>query len=282
MLERALKLRDDGKYTEAGVCLLKASQDNPEAMYHLSIAYRHGGWGLEKNVELAKLYLDKSANAGFTLAQIQNGTFKGAPITPIERAYCNPSFEAYFELAKEGNEFAQYRLTEYTVKQVVGIWKTFLLCKNAYVCGYFGFAHHNFLCTYNNEAKRLLYIAHEQKCFVYSESLYHSLLYQHDLNRAFKVGIQSRNVHCIENFIGKKYKSNKLSYLLGKWINRSINPRHKSTNEHIRCLEFYRNTIQETKSVVYAWSLCAKQLGVCKDITQMIGRFIWKLKSKDL
>jgi len=275
MLERALKLRDEEKYLQAQSCLLEAAKTNPEAMYHLSLAYRHGGWCLEKNLVLGSLYLNKSARAGFTLAQIENQTFKGVPITPIEKAYYAPKFESYFELAKEGNEFAQYKLINYTFRPQETLIAS-LLHKNAAVCSYFGYLKYLYFLQ---DARELLFIAYKQKCFDHSSVLASILSSYGKHEQALKIAIKSNSKNFIERHVAS---TNKLQYMVGKWINRSVNPRHKSTTEYIKCLEFYRRVIKKIQSVIYSWSLCAKQLGICKDVTQMISQFVWKLKSKDI
>ncbi len=71
--------------------------------------------------------------------------------------------------------------------------------------------------------------------------------------------------------------------MIGKWSKR--NPGGWTDyveHECAKCVKFYDLVIQETRFAIYTWSLYAKQIGICKDVTQMISHFIWKLKSKDI
>lgn len=286
MLKRALYLRDvKEKYNEAGICLLKAAEEgDSEAMFHLSIAYEYGGWGLEMNKKLANEYLNKSAAAGFRLAGVMTRRLTQGNLTPVEQAfnhfYLPPdNYHEFLPLCmnEKEHEFAQFGISLYNV-DIKAILKMPILHKNARVHSYFGAR----LCThkYPIDAKRFLTIAHEQKCFMHSVRLVDILINERNYIKAFKIATETKYV---DKVILLKDKPKELMYKIGKWALKAepthLYDREDIFTERIKCMEFYRFTVQSAQSSILAWSLCAKELGLYKDVTRLISRMVWKLKS---
>lgn len=107
-----------------------AKNNNQEAMFHLAMAYRHGGWKIQKHKGAAKRWFIKLAETGNLIGAIFSDTyhkfkFEFDSCSNYEKGWCyyhgiggvetdyEKSIEFFEKSAEDdNNEFAQHRLAE--------------------------------------------------------------------------------------------------------------------------------------------------------------------------
>lgn len=124
--ELARRYRKEGQIRLALKCLKSCVDHNhPEATFQLGYAYKHGGWGVERNISLTLIYLNKAIELGNEHALVYHYFLYGSDklsTTKLTNAFALGVYHSrclydrvtgfkYFEQsAKQGDEFGQYFL----------------------------------------------------------------------------------------------------------------------------------------------------------------------------
>jgi tetratricopeptide (TPR) repeat protein len=293
MLQRALALRAEGKFKESHACLLQAADaGDMEAMYRVCadwnfcsdrISYGHG-----------------AAKKGYYFASVAfegylNTSTPSVPKTPIEIAYHQTRMlildnvqvgwiEPLRPFVYAGNDLAQ------SIWIVYGCYfdkELALGHKHPYVCSrlgdwYYDKKDYDSACT-------LLQIAHDQGYYEASLTLYCMYVNNKRFAKAFEIVTESRHYNIVHNIISSIEVINRSyeeQYVIGRWRTKIrdgmlLAITQERTNNEVfwpnlqHCMNVYFNSNEHAQNASFCWMLCAKRLGIYKDIARIIGQQIW-------
>jgi tetratricopeptide (TPR) repeat protein len=250
--KQALLLREQGKFDEGRALLEKAAELGYEyALRELCNMYFYGGWGVYKNVSHA---MSKSMQ----LAQISNPRSVDDLHIAMHNGCSTAMGVLALDLLDQDENESGLRLLELSATKG-SAWAYYQLSKHI---------------TCKEKREQYLVKAHAQRMCNASYDLFNLYWKEQKYKQAMDVFEQTIE---IENALNTKFNnivSCESKYFVGRSV-AVLRQEPPLSQLVLDTLPYYKRLYGYVQSATITWLLIAKQLGLYKDVTRIIGKLIF-------